>query len=122
MTAKEKRGAIIGGLIFVGIGIAMIVNPHAADGAVASGRNSMIEAIIVWIWGIPGGIVLALLGGATFWGGVKAVRNGSQEPEEQPEPEKTTETVPQISFSNKMDETPKDDKQYAPPGYFEQSN
>ena len=122
MTAKEKRGAIIGGLIFVGIGIAMIVNPHAADGAVASGRNSMIETIIVWIWGIPGGIVLALLGGATFWGGVKAVRNGSQEPEEQPEPEKTTETVPQISFSNKMDEIPKDDKQYAPPGYFEQSS
>lgn len=80
MTAKEKRGAIIGGLIVIGIGIAMIASPDAAEGAEASGRHSIGETIFIWIWGIPGGIVAVLLGGTSLWSGIKAIKEDRTKP------------------------------------------
>jgi hypothetical protein len=81
MTAKEKRGAIIGGLAFIGLGIAMIVHPDLAEGAEASGRHALLKTIIVWMWGIPGGIVAILLGSASVWSGIKAIKGGAKTPD-----------------------------------------
>lgn len=81
MTAKEKRSAIVGGLIFIGLGIAMIVNPNLAEGAEASGRNALLKTVILWVWGIPGGIVAILLGIASMWNGIKASKGGVKDSE-----------------------------------------
>jgi hypothetical protein len=80
MTAKEKRGAIIGGLCVIVVGLVMIVQPDAAGGAEASGRHFILRTLFIWIWGVPAGIIAILLGGASIWTGIKAVREDREKP------------------------------------------
>ena len=58
---------LLWGFIFLGLGIWMLTNPELMDGADASGRRALFKSILIWAWGIPGGIISLLIGGATLY-------------------------------------------------------
>jgi hypothetical protein len=80
MTAKETAVAIIGGLILIALGVAMIVNPDLAEGAKIPHRHALLQTILVRMWGVPGGIITILLGIAGIWRGIKAIIAGAKTP------------------------------------------
>ncbi|MEM7738626.1 MAG: hypothetical protein AAF267_22880 [Deinococcota bacterium] len=58
-------------VIFFAFGLLMIFAPDLMDGAVASGRRSGIRQLLILVWGIPGGIVLLLLGGFSVYSAIQ---------------------------------------------------
>ena len=66
-------------LLVFGIGVAMIVNPELMEGASASGRNFIVKKLFIWVWGIPGGIVLLVIGGIYTYSILKEGKTGKTE-------------------------------------------
>jgi len=119
MTSKEKRAGIIGGIVFIGLGIAAIVNPNMMEGAEASGRNFLVKLIFAYLWSRPGGVIAILLGCGSIWGVIKPDDNPDEKASAvevtkavEPEPSSTEE-----SENSKPEEN--DDRKYTPPGYFD---
>ncbi len=65
---NEKIKGILSGLFIAAIGIAMILNPDLMNDAEASGRRSFLKSILIWIWSLPVGVIITLLGGLTIYG------------------------------------------------------
>lgn len=75
-SGSSRLGQVLGGiavaLVFVGLGVWMIVQPDTQLGDGPSGRKGgLFFAIIRFIWGMPGGILLALLGALILFGSIK---------------------------------------------------
>jgi hypothetical protein len=43
-------------------GVFAILYPDALAGAEVHGRRAAIKQLIVWLWGVPGGVVAVLIG------------------------------------------------------------
>jgi hypothetical protein len=68
---KGKIGTILIALVFIAAGIAAVVNPDLMAGYEPSGRHQWLKSLIVWAWGIPGGVAAILFGGLMAWVGIK---------------------------------------------------
>ena len=66
-SAKDFFGGIVGGVILAGLGVWMIINPDAAGDPDASVRRSVIKNLLNTIWGVPGGIVVCIIGLLIIW-------------------------------------------------------
>ena len=64
---KDRIYLFIWGLIFFGLGLGMILNPHLMDGYVPRGRYYLGKKLLVWIWGTPAGVILELIGANTTY-------------------------------------------------------
>ncbi len=120
MTGKEKRAGIIGGLVFVGLGIAAVLNPHLMDNGEPSGRNFLTKLIFVYLWSRPGGVIAIILGCASIWNAIKPSAATGTVPSTI-EPQATTlKTIQPIAApKQETDAAANDDRKYAPPGYFD---
>lgn len=74
----EKIKGVIGGLVLIAFGIAMILNPDLMDGAEASGRRTLIKSILIFIWSLPAGIIVTILGGFIIYGAASAEEEEEQ--------------------------------------------
>jgi len=119
VTGKEKRAGIIGGLVFIGLGIAAIINPNLTEGAEASGRNFLIKLVFIYPWSRPGGVIAILLGCGSIWGVIKPREYEKKEipAEEIQKPEPSPTSTEEIETASTEEN---DDKKYAPPGYFDE--
>lgn len=118
MTAKAKRAGIIGGLIFIGLGIAAIINPDLMEGAEASGRHFLAKLIFIYLWSRPGGIVAILLGCCSIWGVIKPQEEEKNEAtiDKNQKPDLRTVSIDETETPNANEN---DGAKYAPPGYFD---
>lgn len=65
---SEKIKGVLAALVIAAFGIGMIANPDLMDGAEASGRRSIIKQVLIWIWSMPAGIILTILGAFIGYG------------------------------------------------------
>lgn len=65
-TLKDRIFTVLWALGFLALGAAMIIWPDAVGGETEQPRK-LVGKIIVWIWGRPGGIVVALVGLLLGW-------------------------------------------------------
>jgi hypothetical protein len=77
MTLKDRIFAVLWALGFIGLGAAMIIWPDAVSSDADHPRR-LVGKIIVWIWGRPGGAVVAILGLLIGW---SAFMKSDPEPE-----------------------------------------
>ncbi len=63
---KDIIGGAIGGTLFALVGLKMLINPNARDDKAAE-TTKIIGKLLDVIWGIPGGIILMLIGFAIAW-------------------------------------------------------
>lgn len=77
-SAKEIIGTIFWTALLLGLGIWMIVHPDPAflgDGSnLHRAKSRLFFEVIHFIWGLPGGIVLILLGALIVFGMIKSRR------------------------------------------------
>ncbi len=66
VTTKDRIITVLWAVGFIALGVAMIIWPEAVSGDGDRPRK-LIGKIIVWIWGRPGGIGLALIGLFIGW-------------------------------------------------------
>ena len=60
---NEKVKPWMGIIALIAIGALMLKDPDAFSSADISGRKQFIKLIFSYIWGIPAGIIMILLGG-----------------------------------------------------------
>ncbi|MCR9074824.1 MAG: hypothetical protein NXI07_02175 [bacterium] len=65
---KDLFGGLIFSAVLLGFGVWMLINPEGSDEFSTEGRRGLYKSIIKWIWGTPGGIILALIGLLILWG------------------------------------------------------
>lgn len=59
----------IGSLILIGLGVWAILSPDLMDGNNAEdikGRHQFIKTVIMYVWGIPGGVIFVFIGLLSF--------------------------------------------------------
>jgi hypothetical protein len=72
-TGKEIYGGLLCSIVFIALGVMMVVNPDMiaeagdTDGP-SGGKGRLLWTILTWIWSIPGGIVVLVLGALFLWG------------------------------------------------------
>jgi uncharacterized membrane protein len=64
----KKIGTIILCILIIGIGIWAIIQPDLMNGVNPSGRRGLIKRIIIWAWGMPGGIIACIFGALGIYG------------------------------------------------------
>ena len=64
---KDILGGVIGGGLLSVLGIWMIINPDGMSSDPSAGRRRMLKDLLNAIWGIPGGIIVGLIGIAIVW-------------------------------------------------------
>ena len=74
---KELIISSIIGLLIMGLGIAMFVNPgmEIGDYDGVRRRSGFLVRVLDFVWGIPGGIVITLFGALVIWGTILGFRN-----------------------------------------------
>jgi hypothetical protein len=68
---KTGKGLCGFAIVLVGLGTWMLVDPDMMEGAEPGARRAAVKQLLVWIWGVPGGVVLLVLG---VLSGVMALR------------------------------------------------
>jgi hypothetical protein len=71
----------LGIIAFFLIGITMVKDPHLFDHAEASGRHSLMKLIFSYIWGIPAGVIVLLLGTFFAYNQIKGTPESSSKEE-----------------------------------------
>jgi len=66
MTTKDRIFAVLWALGFLALGASMIIWPDAVSSETDHPRR-LLGRIIIWIWGRPGGIIVAILGLLIGW-------------------------------------------------------
>jgi len=66
-SIKDFFGGLVGGGIITGLGMWMIINPDGAGDTEAVGKRSFFKNLLNDIWGIPGGIIVGLIGIVIVW-------------------------------------------------------
>ncbi len=77
-TYNNKIKPWLGIIAIIAIGLLMIFQPDAVADGSTSGRRGLIKMVLIWVWGIPAGIICLLIG--LFLG--YAQINGGEEEEE----------------------------------------
>lgn len=72
MTSKDKRVGIIGGLIFIGLGLTAIMKPDLLDGGDAKGRRFLVKWLVMFLWSRPFGAIAVVLGCGSIWNVIKS--------------------------------------------------
>ena len=70
-TRQERIYVALFALVLLALGVAMIVWPDALVDSDVHPRKLFLK-VIAWIWGRPGGIVIALLGLLFGWHALKS--------------------------------------------------
>jgi len=71
---KDFFGGLVGGGILAALGAWMFINPGARDHQPAQGSVRLLGKLLDAIWGIPGGIVLEIIGLVIIWLTIDQVR------------------------------------------------
>ena len=66
---------LITSLVIGAIGLLMLVNPGASEGADIDGRRQGLKRLIAWLWGRPVGAILLALGLLVLFGAVSTMRD-----------------------------------------------
>lgn len=79
MNKNNLYKNIVLSVAMVAFGIFILVDPNLMDDVDATGRNALLKQVLVLIWGIPGGLVLLIVGGLI--GGLTGYKIFNKKPE-----------------------------------------
>ena len=72
-ASSDRIKGIIFALLLVALAVCMFVWPDAlvgADDEPTRTKSRLLFTILKWVWSIPGGVVVALLGALIFFGSI----------------------------------------------------
>ncbi|MCA9303266.1 MAG: hypothetical protein KC996_04015 [Phycisphaerales bacterium] len=79
---KDILGGVVGGGILAALGVWMIINPDGASTTGSSSKRRLLRDLLDAIWGVPGGIILGLVGVLIVWATVHQAMKQTKGPKQ----------------------------------------